>query len=55
MATGDNWTKEETQKEILNMAQKALKKIKKSRKDKKYKLVKVSDHPPTYKEVELKE
>jgi len=52
-STEDNWTKEETQKYLHNRAKKAVKNEDKKREGKKYRLVKVCDHPATYKEVEI--
>lgn len=55
MATGDNWTKEETQNELKKRAEKALKKVKEQNKEKRFKTIKVCDKPLTYKEVEIKD
>lgn len=51
---GANWVKTELE-ESRTKAQRALEKIKQKRKNKKFKLVKVCDHPPTYKEIEIKD
>jgi hypothetical protein len=53
MPKGDNWTKEETQSNIQTKAREALAKIKKERIGKKYILIKVSNNPLTFKEVEV--
>ena len=48
-----NWTNTDTPTYFKQEGDKALKKLKKTRKEKKYRLVKVSDTPTTYKEVEV--
>lgn len=53
-STQENWSKEETKKFVHEQAIKQSKILKDSREGKKFKLVKVSDHPLTFKEVELK-
>ena len=55
MAYGDNWTKEDSKKSLVEKTQKVLKDVKKERSKRKYKLVKVCDHPLTIKEVEIKD
>jgi len=50
----ENWTKEETRKYLHAQAEKQSRKNKESRKGKKFRLVKVCDHPATYKEIEVK-
>ena len=49
----NNWTATEAPKFLKREAEKTLEKLNKQRTGKKYKMVKVSDRPPTYKEVEV--
>jgi hypothetical protein len=53
MASGDNWTKEETQEHCRKQAIKNLEKVKKQRKGKKYKMVQIDSK--TWKEIEIKD
>lgn len=50
----NNWIGVETPKHFKLQADKVLNKVKKERSKKEFKLVKVSDKPLTYKEVEIK-
>ena len=50
-----NWASETTTSFLKSKGEKALKKAKRKLKGKKYKLIKVSDKPLTYKEVEIKD
>lgn len=49
----NNWVAVRTPKFLKDEADKTLKKLKKQREGKKYVMVKVSDRPLTYKEVEV--
>lgn len=49
----NNWVTVRTPKFLKTEAQKALEKVKQQRKGKTFKMVKVSDRPVTYKEVEV--
>ena len=53
MASGDNWTKEETQKAIISNANKVLKKAKEQEEEKlktgEFKYIKSNTIPPTWK------
>ena len=51
----NNWTKEETGKELKKRAQRILDAVKENQKGKKYKSVKISDQPKTFKLVEIKD
>ena len=53
-STQENWSKEETQKYLHEKAKKESNKNADKMKGKKLRLVKVSDHPPTFKEIEIK-
>ena len=55
MASGDNWTKEETKKQLKIRAQKTLDNIKIESKSKRFRYVKISDRPLTIKEIEIKD
>ena len=48
-----NWIIDETILSIKSRDSQRLSELKDSRKDKKFKLVKVSDHPATFKEIEI--
>lgn len=50
-----NWTKTTTNASLKKDAEKELKKIKREKKGKKTRLVKVSDRPLTYKEIEIED
>jgi len=54
MARGATWAKNYSSSN-RGKAMKATKKVKCERKGKKFKLIKVSDTPPTWKEVEVEE
>ena len=49
----ENWTKKETRTFLHERAKRAVEKENKNRADKKFRLVKISDNPPTFKEVEV--
>ena len=49
-----NWVEDNTHKAQTKEAQKKLNDFKRDQQNKKFQLVKVSDHPLTYKEVEVK-
>lgn len=50
----NNWIHHEGGNFHKKNGDKALKKVKDQRVNKKFKMIKVSDHPVTYKEVEIK-
>ena len=50
-----NWTKTDTPRSRKHKAEIELKKIKKIRKEKTLRMVKVCDHPLTYKEIEVED
>jgi hypothetical protein len=50
----NNWVYTQSGDFFKKQAEKNLKKIKEGRKNKKFKLVKISDTPATYKEIEIK-
>jgi hypothetical protein len=49
----NNWVVAETPKFLKHEAEKTLKKVSKSREGKRFKMVKISNTPPTWKEIEI--